>query len=156
VLVHKGWALIGPSVINENKRELVVYDSWQLRDIYGNEINFEDLHGSVVFLNFWATWCPPCIAEMPSLNELYTDYNNKVRFVLVSNEKVSTVRKFMEKNNYDLNSYVPLSYYPENFKVRSIPRTFLIDKDGRIVIDKNGAANWNSQKVRMQLEELIK
>lgn len=154
--MHKGWALIGPSVINENQRELVVFDSWQLSDVYGNEINFKDLHGNVVFLNFWATWCPPCIAEMPSLNELYTDYKNKVRFVLVSNEKVSTVQKFMKKNNYDLNSYVPLSNYPENFKVRSIPRTFLIDKEGRIVIDKIGAANWNSQKVRMQLEALIK
>lgn len=155
VLVHKGWALIGPSIINEDKREIVDFNNWQLRDLKGEVVNFKDLEGDVIFLNFWATWCPPCIAEMPSLNALFEDYKDKISFVLVSNEKTSVVRSFMEKKGYILNSYTPLSQYPDNFNTRTIPQTYLIDKQGRIVIDKGGAANWNSDKVRGQLDALI-
>lgn len=156
VLIHKGWALISPSVINENKREFVTYINWQLRDLEGEIVNFEDLEGEVIFLNFWATWCPPCIAEMPSLNALYMDYKDKIRFVLVSNENSGVVQSFMSRKGYALNSFTPLTDYPENFDIRSIPRTFLIDKKGQVVIDKGGAANWNSEKVREQIENLLK
>jgi len=64
VVLHKGLALFGPSIESERNRKLITYQDWQLEDIGGNTINFKDLKGKVVFLNFWATWCPPCIAEM--------------------------------------------------------------------------------------------
>ena len=156
VLLHKGFALIGPSIENESNRTMVNFQDWQLEDLEGNRINFSELKNKVVFLNFWATWCPPCIAEMQSIQDLHDSYNNDVVFLLISNENPEVVKAFKNKKGYTLNSFKPLTEYPDNFNIRSIPRTFLINKKGEIVIDKGGAANWNSDKVRRQLDELIK
>ena len=143
------------SIEEETNRESITFEDWELKDLDGNILNFNDLENRVVFLNFWATWCPPCIAELPSIQELYEDYKDKVAFVLISSEKQEVVKSFKEKKGYNLNGFTPLSAYPNQFNIRSIPRTFLINKKGEIVIDKSGAANWNSETVRQQIDELI-
>ena len=155
VFLQKGLAMISPSVIKENKRELVDNYNWQLQEIDGNSVNFNTSKNKVVLINFWATWCPPCIAEMPSLHKLYDDYENTVDFYFVSNEEIDVLNEFLGKNNYSFKVHVPKTKYPDTFDVSSIPRTFLIDKNGNIVIDKTGAANWNSEKVRNQIEVLL-
>ena len=155
VFLQKGLAMFSPSVIKENKRELVDDYNWQLQDIEGNSINFNASKNKVVLINFWATWCPPCIAEMPSLHKLYDDYEDKIDFYFVSNEEVGVLNDFLSKNNYAFKVHIPKTKYPESFDVSSIPRTFLMDKDGNIVIDKTGAANWNSEAVRRTIDELL-
>ena len=155
VLLHKGLAIFGPSIEEETNRESIVFENWELKDLEGNNLNFKDLENRVVFLNFWATWCPPCIAELPSIQGLQDDYKDKIAFVLISSENPEVVKSFKEKKGYNLNSFTPLSAYPNYFNIRSIPRTFLIDKNGKIVIDKSGAANWNSETVRQQIDELL-
>lgn len=155
VFLHKGLSLFGVSVVDEEERKLVKFEDWDLIELGGKSINFIDSEGEVVLINFWATWCPPCVAEMPSLQELYSDYNELVTFLFISNEEPETIKKFMLKKGYDFKVYRPQSTYPELFDVRSIPRTFLIDKNNKIVIDKKGAANWNSQQIRKQLDLLL-
>ena len=76
--------------------------------------------------------------------------------MLVSVVGTEIIEKFMNKNGYNIPSFNPLTNYPDDFEARSIPRTYIIDKQGHIVIDKKGAANWNSDKVRQQLDELLK
>jgi len=154
VSLHKALALFGPSIEHEASRRLITYQDWQLEDLEGNTINFKDLKGKVVFLNFWATWCPPCIAEMRSIDDLYNEYKDDIAFVLVSGENQKVVQTFLDKKEYNLISYKPLSKYPDDFKVNSIPRTYLINKKGEIVIDKTGAANWNSNKIKTLIESL--
>lgn len=156
VFLQKGLALISPSVVDKEDRILLDSYSWQLIDIKGNRVNFKESEGRVVLINFWATWCPPCIAEMPSLHDLYADYKGKVDFYFVSNEEVKTIKDFLEKNNYSFNVHIPVTQYPKMFDVSSIPRTFLIDRQGQIVVDKTGAANWNSNKIRSTIDDLIK
>ena len=78
-----------------------------------------------------------------------------VRFIKQSILHGVDVNEFMKKKNYQLNSFRPLSPYPELFNINSIPRTFLISRDGEIVIDKKGAANWNSAKIHDQLDLLL-
>ncbi len=156
VILHKGLALFGPSIENESNRTVVSFQDWLLEDLQGNLISFSELKNKVVFLNFWATWCPPCIAEMQSIQDLHDSYKDNVVFLLISNENPEVVRAFKNKKGYTLNSFKPLTENPESFNIRSIPRTFLINKKGEIVIDKGGAANWNSDKVRNQLDELLK
>lgn len=155
VFLQKGLALISPSVVKEDKRESLDTYNWRLQDLEGVQVNFNTSKDKVVLINFWATWCPPCIAEMPSLHELHADYKDKVDFYFVSNEKVEVLNEFLSKNNYDFNVHIPTTQYPKAFDVSSIPRTFLIDKKGNIVIDKTGAANWNSDKVRNQIDALL-
>ncbi len=155
VFIQKGLALISPSAINENKQSSITSYNWKLKDENETIFNFEETKGKVVLVNFWATWCPPCIAEMPSLQKLYSDYNNRVEFVFISDEPFETIHSFLEKNNFAFKVYkeAPKSDF---FNVKSIPRTFLIDKQGKIVIDKTGAANWNSESVRNTIDDLLK
>ncbi|MFD2552617.1 TlpA family protein disulfide reductase [Bizionia sediminis] len=149
-------ALISPSEIKEEKREkLTNYSDWKLVDANGKVFNFEDAKGKVVFINFWATWCPPCIAEMPSINSLYTDYKESVLFLLVSNEEVGTITAYKAKNDYSFPFYQAYNQAPAQLQAQSIPQTYIIDKSGYIVMDKSGAANWNSSSVRAVLDTLI-
>ncbi|MCF6294229.1 MAG: TlpA family protein disulfide reductase [Flavobacteriaceae bacterium] len=155
VLLNKGLALFSPSVINSEDRNLIENYNWQLVDLEGNTFNYASTQNKVVLINFWATWCPPCVAEMPSLEKLYSDYKDKIIFLFVSNEDNEKVSTFITKNDYTFNVYKPLTQYPKVFNVSTIPRTFLIDKKGNIVIDKTGASNWNSNKVRAVIDQLI-
>jgi len=155
IALHKGLALISPSVNTEDDSREIHYNSWQLQDIKGNTVNFKDYKGKVVLINFWATWCPPCIAEMPNLEKLHEDYKDKVVFLFVSNEKNKVINTFLTQHKYSFNVFIPLENAPE-FEVSSIPRTLLINKEGKIIIDKEGAANWNSQKVKETLDDLLK
>ncbi len=155
VLLHKSLALFSPSTIDASKQNTIKDYNWILKNNKGVIFNFEETKGKVVLINFWATWCPPCIAEMPSMQLLYDDYKDKIEFVFVSNETFSVINEFIQKNEYNFEVYNPITKYPDTFNVSSIPRTFLIDKEGNIVVDKTGAANWNSEKVRKTIDALL-
>lgn len=155
VLLNKGLALFSPSTIKATKQVVLTDYNWKLKGKTGEVFNFENVRGKVVLVNFWATWCPPCIAEMPSLHELYDDYKDKIEFVFVSNEEYPVISNFLKDKEYDFDVVVPITSYPDVFDVSSIPRTFLMDKTGHIIIDKTGAANWNSETVRQTIDKLL-
>lgn len=111
--------------------------------------------GKVTFISYWATWCPPCIAELPSIEKLYADYGNKVDFVLITNEKPDVVRRFLERKQLNIPAVLPQMETPEQLFERSIPTNYIIDKLGKIVIKEQGAADWNSDKVRETLDQLL-
>lgn len=156
VLLHKGLSYINQStLIDKTDREVVVYSNWRLQSDSNTTLDFKETEGKVVFLNFWATWCPPCIAEMPSIQELYKDYNDKVVFLFVTNEDFKTVKQFKTKKDFDFLVFNPLNEIPEKLTTTSIPRTFIINRKGEIVVDESGAIDWNSEAVRGQLDALI-
>jgi thiol-disulfide isomerase/thioredoxin len=127
-----------------------------LKGIYSaSDINLNDLKGKVVFINYWATWCPPCRAEMPSIQSLYNDYKDKIAFVFLTTDEKSKVDKFYAENKYDLPTYNLNSNPPSELNTRSIPATFIIDKNGKLALKEMGASNWNSSKVRQLLDDLI-
>jgi thiol-disulfide isomerase/thioredoxin len=139
----------------EESKKLTTYN-WDLKGLNTPTINFNTLENKVIFVNFWATWCPPCRAEMPMIQKLYNDYKNKVAFIFVTNENWETVNSFFSKNNYNLPTYNSLNTPPQLFlQTNSIPATYLIDKKGNVRISKVGAADWDSNKVRNFLDELI-
>lgn len=121
---------------------------YTLRDPNGRVVSLQDLSDKPIFLNYWATWCPPCVAEMPSIEKLYADYKDKVHFLIVSNEDPAKTKAFMEKKDYHFPLSTSLEAAPEILQSNSIPATFLISKDGGILISEVGANNWNSGRVR--------
>lgn len=142
--------------INKDERiKLSTYD-WQLLDIEGNKIDFNSFRNKVIVVNFWATWCPPCIAEMPAFEKLYQDYKNNVVFLFVANDDPKKVEKFISNKGYSHPVYYQLTEAPKDLLSNSLPTTYIINKEGEIVVDKTGAADWNSGKVRDLLDTLIK
>ena len=156
VLLHKGLSYINQSsFIDEEERIDVNFENWRLLSDNHSTFNFSDSKDRVVFINFWATWCPPCIAEMPSLQSLYNDYNDKVLFLFVTNDDFKTVEGFKKKKGFNFEVFNPLNDSPEALTTKYIPRTFIINKEGKIVVDESGALDWNSEKVRQQLNALL-
>ncbi len=111
--------------------------------------------GKVTFISYWATWCPPCLAELPSIQDVYTDYGDKVNFVLLTEEDRDVVQRFLVKKGYELPVYFPQMNTPELLRSRSIPTNYLIDAQGKIRVRETGAADWNSEKVRTLLDSLL-
>jgi len=141
-------------VSEENQRELKNYH-WRLEDAYGKWTQLSESKGKVVFINFWATWCPPCIAEMPDLNNLYKQYNGKVDFYFVAQDEPEKVAAFMKKNDYDFPVYFAKANPPKEISSPALPTTYVISKNGKIVFDKTGAANWDSDRFKIVLERLL-
>lgn len=155
VFLHKGLAMFSPNIISEEKRKNLGNYNWQLQSLNGAAYNLSLARDKVVFVNLWATWCPPCIAEMPSIQKLYNDYNDKVEILLISDEKEDIIQRFLNKHEYTFIVYRPASNIPKELYSRSIPKTYIIDKKGNIIINKEGAANWNSDSIRALLDSLI-
>jgi thiol-disulfide isomerase/thioredoxin len=158
IFLQKGMAkVIKPSAIENSERASLSTFNWKLKNDQGETVNFKSAEGKVIIINFWATWCPPCIAEMPDFETLYQDYkdNDAIEFWFVSNEKQSVTANFLEEKGYSFKSYQPSTQPPSNFNVSSIPRTFVIDTAGKIVLDKSGVADWDSDKMRRILDGLI-
>lgn len=130
--------------------------NWFLEDMEGNKHAFSEFKDKAIFLNFWATWCPPCIAEMPSIQRLYNEYGENLIFVLASNEDKETLEAFLNKKEYTLPVYQLKSKVPDVFASRSIPASFLISPEGKVLMKKQGAARWDGKKVKALLDEIIK
>ncbi len=119
-------------------------------DQHGNILDGASLKGKVVFLNFWATWCPPCIAEMPDINKLYTSVNKEnIAFIMVSvNNDFEKARHFAEKRGFSFNIYKPLSGIPQIFSGNVVPTTYVISPEGKIIMKREGMAEYNTASFR--------
>ncbi len=144
-----------PSEKSETERELLQDYNWNLQELNAEEVNFSQSEGKVTIVNFWATWCPPCVAEMPSFQKLYDSYGDKVDFYFVTSEKGEKVENFMNKNGYTLPIFRQIFEAPKKLQSQALPTTYLISKTGEIVVEEEGAADWNSKKMRTLLEELL-
>lgn len=144
-----------PSETSEEKREVLQDYQWPLSELNAKDINFSQSQGKVVLVNFWATWCPPCVAEMPSFQKLYDDYGQDVDFYFVTSEKPEKVQRFLDKHQYSLPTFIQSYAAPEQMQSRALPTTYLLSRDGKIVIEETGTANWNSSKMRDLLDELL-
>ena len=155
VAINRIFAKFSPSVNAIDDRANIANYDWMLYDAEDQLINFTDNQGKVVLVNFWATWCPPCIAEMPELQQLYDDYGEQVTFLFVASDDKEAVATFLSERDYTIPVYYQGSQAPKEIATQSLPTTYLIDRSGNIVIDKKGAANWNSDKVRKTIDELL-
>jgi thiol-disulfide isomerase/thioredoxin len=129
--------------------------NWNLQELEGETISLADFKGDVILVNNWATWCPPCRAEMPSLEKLFQGYGDKITMILASQEENQTVQEYIDKKGYTFPVYIVKSGIPEAFYSKSIPSTFIVDKNGQVVYQRTGAFDWNNRKVRKFLDKLL-
>ncbi|WP_420575605.1 TlpA family protein disulfide reductase [Ekhidna sp.] len=146
--------IIQPNVVNDEKS--ASYD-FLLEDLNGEKIPFDVFKGEVVFINFWATWCPPCIAEMPDINKLYNDKKDKVRFAMISLDQDETKAKdYLAKKDFQFPVYFLRSPLPRSYNTHAIPTTYVLDKDGIIKVENHGMAKYNTENFKQLLNELSK
>lgn len=117
---------------------------FEVLDKDGNSVKLSDFRGKPVVLNFWATWCPPCKAELPDFDEAAATYGDKVHFLMVNltdggRDTVDGVKAFVAENGYTFPVYFDTTYSAANaYRVYSIPTTYLINADGEIIGRKEG------------------
>ncbi len=127
-------------------------------DENGKTVFLPSLKGKVVFINFWAMWCPPCIREMPSINKLKQFFkgNDNIIFLMVDVDgNMKQSKAFMEKNKYDLQVYVPASDIPGNFLGAAIPTTVILAKNGDMIARMEGSRDYVSPEIMKALNELV-
>ncbi len=129
--------------------------NWSVQDENGQWVALSELKGKPIFLNFWATWCPPCIAEMPDIQKIYDDYGDKVAFLIITDESPQVVQAFMQRKGFSMPVHYHQYTVPEVFSTRSIPTTWLINREGRVLMHKTGAAKWNSGQMRKFLDDML-
>ncbi|WP_316819468.1 TlpA disulfide reductase family protein [Pedobacter gandavensis] len=121
----------------------------KFKDASGKELDLGDLKGKVIFLNFWATWCPPCLAEMPSVNKLYEQFKSDegVVFIMVdADSDFAKAKKYMDRKGYQMPVYAVASRIPQQLFAGSLPTTVVLDKHGRISYHEVGAADYGNKK----------
>ena len=130
----------------------------QFTDLDNNIFTIQDFKGKNLFINYWATWCNPCLAEMPYMAELYEKYNNEenIVFLFLSREKLKTIKNYIPKDE----SLQKLPIYKiitddEFFATSGIPTTFIINSNGEVVVKDLGSAFWNDQSVFKFIDQLI-
>jgi thiol-disulfide isomerase/thioredoxin len=149
--------LVQPDELPATEQTMADYDL-ALVSLDGKPANLLDFRGKVVFLNLWATWCPPCVAEMPGIQHLYEQIDtSKVAFVMLSlDEKIEKTRRFIKRKGYTFPVYQLTADVPDAYSTASIPTTFVIAPDGRIVVRKEGMAKYDDEKFVSFLRTLSK
>jgi thiol-disulfide isomerase/thioredoxin len=139
----------------ENPDKNASYD-FRLVNMGGRMVEFSEFQGQTVFLNFWATWCPPCIAEMPDIQDLYEKKGNDVAFVMISlDEDPDKARRFIERKGFDFPVYFPSSRLPSVYPHRTIPTTYVISPEGKIALSQSGMAKYDTEGFRKFLDGLM-
>jgi peroxiredoxin len=132
--------------------------SFTLKDLNGEEVKLEDHRGKIVFLNFWATWCPPCRDEMPSMEKLYTEFKDRDFTMLAVDLREGTKKVRAFKERFKLNFPILLDYDGRvglRYGVRSIPTTYLIDREGYVIGGALGARDWASKEAFELINQLL-
>ena len=122
----------------------------------GEEVSMEQLKGKVVFMNIWATWCPPCIAEMPGINDLFNAVKDEnVVFLMISvDQDFEKAKRFNERKGFDFEIYKIDGGIPQMYYTESIPTTFVISARGQLVFVHEGMADYDTNKFKAFLRSL--
>lgn len=127
----------------------------ELLDLDGKYIYGSTFRGRVLFLNFWATWCTPCVAEMPSIERLLTRLTDTtIAFACVTKESSEVTHAFLRQRSISLPVYCGTGPRSAFFDTSSLPATFVVSSDGTICFRHEGAARWDSDEMVVFLREL--
>ncbi len=117
----------------------------------GERASLSDFEGKTIFLNFWATWCPPCIAEMPNIQKLYEhlEHEENIIFVMLSlDEDSEKARVYMDRKGFTMPVYFLTGRQPGVYNSTVVPTTYVISPEGDIVVEKRGMAKYNTDEFR--------
>lgn len=130
------------SDVDENQN-VITLESIKLKSLSGEEIDMKDFKDKVVFINFWATWCKPCIREMPTIESAQSQLKNEnVVFLLASNESVEQIESFKVRRTFQL-QFVQVQNL-EALNIQALPATYIFSKEGDLVFSEVGFRMWDT------------
>lgn len=132
--------------------------NFSLKDLKGKTVSFSGFKGKVVILNFWASWCPPCVAEMPSFKKIYSEMKSRgLEVIAVSSDRSARdTRDFVENKGLDFTVLMDEDRnVSREYKVFSLPTTFLINRNGIIVEKFFGEYDWTDREMKKKIERLL-
>ncbi|EEI91396.1 redoxin family protein [Sphingobacterium spiritivorum ATCC 33300] len=125
----------------------------------GEKIVLKDIRNKVIFINMWATWCPPCKKEMPSLNNLYNKLKSNPNIVFIMMDvdgKLKQSTSYIKEKGFSLPNYIVEGNLPEEFSTNSIPTTIIIDKSGKMVTKHIGGVDFDHPEMLPFIQNLLK
>ncbi|WP_312346233.1 TlpA family protein disulfide reductase [Chryseobacterium binzhouense] len=137
---------------------LAITENFSIRNEKGEVINTSELKGKVAFINFWASWCPPCRAEFPSIEKFYNQYksNKDLVFLTVNlDEKPAVGKMYLEKEQFTVPFLVPEGSIPSSFFNGSLPTTVVLDKSGKIRMHHAGMADYSKDSFYEEIDQLL-
>ena len=149
-----------PPSAQDMKVTTIDFDSnvLQFSDLENNIFTLQNFKGKNLFINYWATWCNPCLAEMPYMAKLYENYKDEedIIFLYLSREKLEAIKNYIPKDE----SLQQLPIYKiitddEFFATSGIPTTFIVNSDGEVIVKDLGSAFWNDESVFKFIDNLI-
>lgn len=132
--------------------EKIKAPDFTMLDKEGEEVKLSDFFGKPIVLNFWASWCPPCKAEMPHFQTVYNEYKDDVTFIMLNQtdgerETLDKAKTFIKNKEYTFPVYYDIKIKGGSiYGVRSIPTTLFIDKEGYIITGAQGSINEKTLK----------
>jgi len=134
-------------------------ENLNFKDENGNVVSTQSLEGKVVFINFWASWCPPCRAEMPSISNLYEQFKTHpdIAFLMVNlGETQAKAEKFLKEQDYKFPLYTVNSELPQDIYDGVLPTTLILGKKGQLRYHHKGVADYDSEAFFKQITDLLK
>ncbi len=120
------------------------FDKIKLTELDGTPIDLHQYEGKTIFINFWATWCGPCIQEMPSIQKAKTSVKDEdIVFLFASNEEVEAIEAFKKKQSYDFH-YVRVENL-EHLSIMALPTTYIFNPNKKLVFSEMGYRKWDSK-----------
>ncbi len=135
-----------------SSQEEVTPENLELTDLEGNPIQLSNLKGQAVFLNLWATWCRPCLSEMPAIEKAYQTLKDEgFVFMAASYEDPQKITEFMQKQDFSF-PFVHLKSDMQALGVQSIPTTYIYNDEGKVVARIIGTREWDDPEVIARLK----
>ncbi len=147
-----------PQAVMASDKKVEVAPEAAFKNGAGETVKISELKGKVIFINFWASWCPPCRAEMPTIEKLYDQFksNEDVVFLIVNaDEDFSKAARYMQDHDYEMPVYVPAGNIPYVYLSGALPTTVMINKQGEMVFRHAGAADYSDPKMVEFVKKLI-
>ena len=126
----------------------------QLTDLDNNPVDMDQYKGKTVFVNFWATWCNPCIAEMPSIQQLQNRFkDDNIVFLLATDDEANEIKDFKTAHDYTFN-YTRLESLA-SMNIQAIPTTFIYAADGSLAFSETGSRNWADSASIQMIQKIV-
>lgn len=134
-----------------------IVPGFSLQDLDGKTVTLKEFRGNVVFVNFWATWCPPCRDEMPAMQKLYKENRDKGLVMLAINfmETPNTIRPFVNEYKLTFPILLDSGTVMVSYGVLGLPATYLIDRQGKAAARALGARDWGNQESIRIIRKLL-